>query len=319
MSALYKTGVTVGKFSPPHLGHAHLISTAAAQVATLYILLCHKTGQIDPKLRVAWLKEATPANCRYLITPDDLPDTPEPWAKRAQELIAAPIDAAFTSEEYGETWAQLMGAQAICIDLHRSTVPISATAIRENLVEHFTYLVPAARAALTKRFVLAGAESSGKTTLSKALAKTLNTVWIPEYGRLYCEGRGLERDWSAYEFEHIAAMQSQMINAMARQSDKGVLIADTDSLVTRVWQQRYVPDSELIELTTSADHYFVCEPVEWEQDGTRESQAFRQTMLADTITLINSTNTPYTLLSGPHEERLATAMNIICEQQAQLQ
>ena len=114
-------------------------------------------------------------------------------------------------------------------------------------------------------------------------------------------------------------MQSQMINAMARQSDKGVLIADTDSLVTRVWQQRYVPDSELIELTTSADHYFVCEPVEWEQDGTRESQAFRQTMLADTITLINSTNTPYTLLSGPHEERLATAMNIICEQQAQLQ
>ncbi len=318
MSVLYKTGVTVGKFSPPHRGHVHLINSAAKQVTTLYILLCHKTGQIDPKQRVAWLKEMTPANCRYIITPDDLPQAPEPWAKRALELINEPIDAAFTSEEYGDTWAQLMDAQHVCIDLDRSTVPISATGIRENLVENFSYLVPAARAALTKRFVLAGAESSGKTTLSKALAQTLDIVWVPEYGRLYCEGRGLERGWSAFEFEHIANMQTQMINAMARQCDKGVLIADTDSLLTRVWQKRYAPDSELIGLTTSADHYFVCEPVTWEQDGTRESYAFRDTMLADAIAMIKTTNTPYTLLSGPHEERLTLAMHVIAQNKATL-
>lgn len=318
MSVLYKTGVTVGKFSPPHLGHTHLITTAASQVCTLYILLCHKAGQIEPEQRVAWLKEVTPANCRYIITPDDLPEAPEPWAKRALDLINEPIDAVFTSEEYGDTWAQLMGAQHVCIDLDRSTVPISATAIRENPVENFAYLVPAARAALANRFVLAGAESSGKTTLSKALAQTLNTVWVPEYGRLYCEGRGLGRSWSAFEFEHIANMQTQMINAMARQCDKSVLIADTDSLVTRVWQKRYAPNSELIELTTAAIHYFVCEPVTWEQDGTRESFAFRDAMLADTITMINATNTPYTLLTGANDMRLAMAMEVISQHEATL-
>lgn len=313
MSVRFNTGVTVGKFSPPHLGHAHLITAAAAQVSTLYILVCHKSGQINADLRTAWLKDATPANCQYIITPDDLPEAPEPWARRALALIATPIDVAFTSEEYGAAWAACLGAEHVCIDLDRSTIPISATAIRDDTVNNFSYLVPSARAALCKRIVLAGAESSGKTTLSKALADALKTVWVPEYGRLYCDGRGLENDWDAHEFAHISTMQTQMIEAMARHAANGVVIADTDALVTRVWQNRYLPSSAAIDLQLSTDHYLVCEPVEWEQDGTRESEEYRGSMLSDTIRLIEAQNVPYTLLTGAHEERLKSAVAVVHE------
>jgi len=199
MSDQFTTGVTVGKFNPPHLGHAHLICSAANQVDKLYVLVCHKDGQIDASLRTAWLKDATPENCHFIITPDDIPEAPEPWAHRALELIDQPIDVAFTSEDYGDAWASCMDVTHVCIDVDRQSVPISATAIHKNPVEHFSFLVPAARAALCKRVVLAGAESSGKSTMAKALAQALGTVWIPEYGRLYCDGRGLEHEWDVFD------------------------------------------------------------------------------------------------------------------------
>ncbi|HKY04356.1 MAG TPA: ATP-binding protein, partial [Blastocatellia bacterium] len=60
-----------------------------------------------------------------------------------------------------------------------------------------------------KRVCLVGAESTGKTTIARALAEYYKTVWVPEYGREYSEehltGRGYR--WRSEEFTHIAARQ----------------------------------------------------------------------------------------------------------------
>ena len=37
------------------------------------------------------------------------------------------------------------------------------------------------------RIVLYGPESSGKTTLAKALAKQFQTTWVPEFARNYLQ------------------------------------------------------------------------------------------------------------------------------------
>ena len=310
-SRTFKTGVTVGKFNPPHLGHLHLIATAAQAVETLYVLVCHKDGQINATLRSSWLEAASPSNCRFVITNDDLPEAPEPWAERATSLIPETIDVAFTSEDYGDAWAAAMNAEHVCVDLERKTQPISASLIREKTVGKFAFLVPAAKAALCKRFVLAGPESSGKTTLAKALAEELGTAWVPEYGRLYCDGRGLSNAWSVQEFSHIAQTQQQMFEALAHHANSGALIADTDALVTRVWQNRYLPNTPPIALPTVEHYYFVCDPVAWEQDGTRESEEHRDEMLSNTFNLIAEHNAAYTHLRGTHEERLQDALNVV--------
>jgi len=41
------------------------------------------------------------------------------------------------------------------------------------------------------RICLLGAESTGKTTLAAALAVAYETVWNPEYGRVYTEVGGV--------------------------------------------------------------------------------------------------------------------------------
>jgi len=42
------------------------------------------------------------------------------------------------------------------------------------------------------KVVLFGPESTGKTTLSKQLARHYNTVWVPEYAREY-----LQKKWNS--------------------------------------------------------------------------------------------------------------------------
>tara|TARA_B110000114_G_scaffold38957_1_gene40731 strand:- start:580 stop:774 length:195 start_codon:yes stop_codon:yes gene_type:complete len=41
------------------------------------------------------------------------------------------------------------------------------------------------------KVVLFGPESTGKTTLSKQLARHYNTVWTPEYAREYLQKNGI--------------------------------------------------------------------------------------------------------------------------------
>ena len=41
-----------------------------------------------------------------------------------------------------------------------------------------------------RKIVIIGPESTGKSTLSAALAEALDTVWVPEYARAYLEGLG---------------------------------------------------------------------------------------------------------------------------------
>jgi nicotinamide riboside kinase len=71
----------------------------------------------------------------------------------------------------------------------------------------FHWLVPAARAELARRVVLVGAESTGKSTLARALAEAFETVRVPEHGRWYWEGRRYLEDqtWTNEEFRRIAA------------------------------------------------------------------------------------------------------------------
>ena len=57
-----------------------------------------------------------------------------------------------------------------------------------------------------KRVVIIGAESTGKTTLARALAEHYKTPWVPEFGRFYTEARQPSwAPWRSDEFTLIAA------------------------------------------------------------------------------------------------------------------
>ena len=85
-----------------------------------------------------------------------------------------------------------------------------------------------------KRIRLLGAESTGKSTLARALAEAYEAVWNPEYGRPYTElGRDPDAPWTSEEFTHIARIQCWYEDFLAG-SARGVLICDTDAFTTAV-------------------------------------------------------------------------------------
>lgn len=317
----WTTGVTVGKFNPPHLGHLHLIETGAARVDRLWVLLCDRSDQtLSATDRAAWLRDATPQNVEILITPDDLPEAPVPWAERVSSLLPQPPEVAFTSEPWGADWAAAMGAEHVSVDQSRAAFPVAASDLRSDLAQGFRWLVPAARAALTRRVIVAGAESTGKTTLAAALAERLATVWVPEHGRWYWEGRRYleEQSWSGDELRRIAAAQGRFEDDLARRADHGVLIADTDALVTSVWRRRYLgdqdPELEALALDRRPDLYLICAPdFEWIQDGSRESREHRESMHRITLELVEASGAEFAVLSGQPEDRQERALALIAD------
>ncbi|WP_370323808.1 AAA family ATPase [Euzebya sp.] len=313
-------GVTVGKFNPFHVGHDHLLRTALARVDHLVVVLGDRPGETIPAAtRAGWLRDEHP-EVEVLVTLDDLPDAPEPWAQRTLDLLAGRRpDLAFTSEPYGDAWAAAMGARHVAVDPARAAFGVCGSALRADLGSGWRWLAPASKAGLARRVVVVGAESSGTTTLAEDLAAALGTVWVPEHGRWYWEGRRHLPDadrWDPEEFVHIGRAQAALEDALARRADR-VLVADTDPLATVAWAERYLdgpaPDA-LVDLAAARrpDLYLLTAPdFGFVQDGTREDGPHRQRMHERLAALLAATGVPWHVLCGPPTARLAEARRLV--------
>lgn len=136
------TGLIVGKFYPPHLGHKFLIDTALLQVERLYVLVASKPTQAIPaELRAQWLRQIHPEAIVKVIEDGGF-DGPE-WARRTvEDWLGFVPDVIFSSESYGEEYADLLGCRHVMVDKERLVVPITATQIRANPLAHFQFLLP---------------------------------------------------------------------------------------------------------------------------------------------------------------------------------
>lgn len=310
-----KLGVTVGKFYPFHLGHNLLIDEAKRQVDKLVVLVGWKPKhQLSGALRASWIRELHP-DVEVIEVLDDLPEAPEPWAIRTLEVLSGrQPDVASSSEDYGEPWARAMRAKHISIDRQRERYPVSGTLLRADLARHWAMLTPPAKAYFAKRVSIVGVESSGTTTLAEALAAHYQTVFVPEYGRAYCEGRRYAGDtlhWEPYEFVQIAMRQAQWEDDLARRSHQ-LVVCDTDALATYVWRKRYLRSYcervKQIVADRNYDHYFLTVPdFGFVQDGTRDGEHIRLEMHDWFLATLRDFNRPFTIVGGTHAERMATA------------
>jgi NadR type nicotinamide-nucleotide adenylyltransferase len=162
-----------------------------------------------------------------------------------------------------------------------------------------------------KRVRLLGAESTGKTTLARALADAYATLWNPEYGRPYTEiGRDPQEPWTSAEFRHIARIQCWYEDFLARLAHR-VLFCDTDALTTAIFHEAYLgePAHGFEELVgRDYDLTIVCGPdVPWAHDGIREFETIRAAMHDRYVTAARTSGRPWLLVVGPHERRLADA------------
>src|SRR5579872_188436 len=103
-------GVVVGKFYPFHLGHQYVIDTALSRVDALTVIVTGKYGQIiNPSIRASWIKKIYPKVKVKLVYHDIADNDDEMWAKKTIEWVGFKPDMVFTSEHYGDHWAEQIG------------------------------------------------------------------------------------------------------------------------------------------------------------------------------------------------------------------
>lgn len=134
----------IGKFNPPHKGHRFLIDAALERVDHLSVIVCAKADQdIPADLRATWLQEIHPEAEVLILDQSSFNDTdPYAWAEAILLLLGFKPDFMFSSEEYGDEYARLLGAEHVLVDKDRKVVPVSATQIRNNPALYIDFLEP---------------------------------------------------------------------------------------------------------------------------------------------------------------------------------
>ena len=123
------------------------------------------------------------------------------------------------------------------------------------------------------KIILAGTESSGKTTLCKALSKHFNLPFSKEYAREYLDA--LNRDYNQDDLLKIAKEQLQ--------SENGIQLLDTDLITLKIWSEYKYESCDSWILTqiekqkSEKRFYLLCKPdIPWEADTQRENRNNRE-------------------------------------------
>ncbi len=154
MTDRYATGLIVGRFDPPHLGHSHMIGWAAERTDRLvvYVNSSFAADTVPGELRAAWLTESHPSVevrvVRHSLETDW--DDEELWGRwialfRMHWPHESGPHAVFSSDAYVSGIAERLDAEAITVDPERTAVPITATQIRSEPAAHLDKVTPQVR------------------------------------------------------------------------------------------------------------------------------------------------------------------------------
>ena len=168
------------------------------------------------------------------------------------------------------------------------------------------------------KVVVFGPESSGKTTLSRALASHYNVLWIEEFARDYLQEKW-DKENEVCELNDllpIAYGQIKLENEYSQKTNK-LLICDTDLLETKVYSETYYdgycdPLLEKYALKNSYDLYILTNiDIPWEKDDLRDKPNEREKMFNAFKETLVKYHRPYIEVSGSLSKRLDTATKAI--------
>ncbi len=154
------------------------------------------------------------------------------------------------------------------------------------------------------RICFHGAESTGKSTLARKLARDFGCPVVPEYGRIHAEDRGTE--FTLADLLGIAREQDRL-GREAASAKPALLLLDTDPLMTAAWAEMLfgsIP-GELLAYPT-ADRYLLFAPdVPWIADGTRmfgtPAERLRFAGIAEDV--LRRAGVSYQTITGDWDER----------------
>ena len=320
---------------PPTVGHAALIDFAVEYAfgigASPHIMLNtqphepfvnQRHGAIQEyvqkhvfdKVHIHWYDKAIEQN-------PDAPGFWEMWKGILTSRGAEPGDVYVASEPYGGQIAELMDGKFMTFDPYREIFPVKATPVRKQLLWGWDSIIPEFQKYLTRNVTIFGAESTGKTTLARELAKVVNGRFFFEYARPYLEN--VKNEITVETMTDIWQGQAALQAASSLYAPKPFHIFDTDLFSTvGYWQFPHWQDTigpcpeELIgdaRMMRSDLYIMTASNIPFEEDPLRYGGDKREGSDEYWKNVLDQYNIPYVYLDCDPKDRLAEATKIVTD------
>ena len=181
-----RIAVVFGTFAPLHQGHIDLIQRAKRQCDRVRVIVSGYEGDRGEEVgltlqkRFRYIREAfsdDELTQVYKLDETELPRYPlgwEPWLQTALDTIQYQTETEELIFYVGEkAYMEELEARGFEVHLEERRFGISATMIRENPSKYWKYIAQPFRRQFTKKVLIMGSASNGKTTLAKGFSPLL--------------------------------------------------------------------------------------------------------------------------------------------------
>ncbi|MEK5397750.1 AAA family ATPase [Paenibacillus nitricinens] len=319
-----RLGLTLGKFAPLHKGHQFMIETALQEVEELIVVIYETTVTPIPlHIRANWIRKLYP-----MVRVIEAWDGPDGYSNdrkheiREEKYILGLLKGEqvthfYSSEFYGEHMSVALGAVDRRVDEAREQVPISATMVRADPYKYRRFISDVVYRGLITKVVFVGAMSTGKSTITEALARRYRTTFASEYGRDYWTEHQEDRRISLEAFDEIALGHIEREEQALLEANR-YLFVDTNAITTYMFALDYhgrAPEclSRIaLENAQRYDLFFLCDddiPYEdtWDRSGDQKRHIFHKQIIAD----LKERRIPYIVLRGNLEERMHKVSEVL--------
>lgn len=310
-------GLTLGKFAPLHKGHQFMIETALQEVDELIVVIYETdVTPIPLHIRAGWIRKLYPA-----VRVIEAWDGPDGYSNdreheiREEQYILGLLDGEqvthfYSSEFYGEHMSVALGAVDRRVDEARREVPISATMIRSDPYKYRESISDVVYRDLITKVVFVGAMSTGKSTITEALAARHGTTFASEYGRDYWTEHQVNRRIGLEAFDEIALGHIEREEQALLRANR-YLFVDTNAITTYMFALDYhgrAPElltRIALENAQRYDLFFLCDddiPYDdtWDRSGDQKRHVFHKQIIAD----LKERRIPFITLRGSLEQRM---------------
>ncbi|MDR0298879.1 MAG: nicotinamide-nucleotide adenylyltransferase [Streptococcaceae bacterium] len=268
-----KIGVYFGTFAPLHVGHQQQVYKCAALNDGVLLIASGTNHDRGAKIglpltkRFRYLREAyndEPTVKVAMLDEENIPAMPDGWNQWAEMLfeliqentVEENLEVTFYvgEEEYVTELAKRFptdDGNSYAVEIaDRHDIQISATEIRENPQAHWNDINRVFRRHFSKIVTVMGSASTGKSTLVRWLARSINAPFSLEYAREYEEKSNIDDD--ELRMDDYARLITGQYDANSREvnspANQGVVFLDTDAIVTRVYAKLYLPEKDFKQL-----------------------------------------------------------------------
>ena len=270
-----RIGIVFGAFAPCHIGHLEVILKAKKENDGCVVIVCGQEGDfgepfgLDVYRRFRYMRELfADDNQIYVVMAagQGIPQKETEWESWL-EIINLKIADSLQHSDAQKIWYTGKTTQAEALEnestdevhlVDTSLYPVTGQNIRNDALRYFNAIALPFRRAFTKKVLVLGAPSGGKTTLVKDLAKLYSCPYSFEYSRQYQEESNVnDFELDGMDYQRLVTGQFQLNrDTIADPASQGMAILDTDVMVTKVYARLGAED---VDYAITPEEYAIVE------------------------------------------------------------